>query len=102
MKRPASLVGGRSYRRSPDSRRGDARRTRALASRSHQSAIASPSTRLMLELKKYLSSKIPCGVCVYLFVVTRLTVDSCMPMSSATSRRFKGLRCAMPLSKNWR
>ena len=26
-------------------------------------AMASPSTRLMLELKKYLSSKMPCGVC---------------------------------------
>ena len=38
-------------------------------------ATASPSTLLMLELKKYLSSKIPWGVWAYLFVVTRLTVD---------------------------
>ncbi len=56
----------------------------------------------MPELKKYFSSKMPCGVCTYLLVVTRDTVDSCMPMSSATSRRISGLRCAMPLSKNSR
>ena len=65
-------------------------------------AIASPSTRLMLELKKYLSSKMPCGVCAYLLVVTRLTVDSCISMSSATSRRFSGFRWAMPCSKKSR
>ena len=56
----------------------------------------------MAELKKNLSSKMPCGVCTYLLVVTRETVDSCMPMSSATSRRISGLRYAMPLSKNSR
>ena len=44
----------------------------------------------------------PCGVWTYLFVVTRDTVDSCMPMSSATSRRMSGFRCAVPLSKNSR
>ena len=32
--------------------------------------------------KKYFISNTPCGVCMYLFVTTRLTVDSCMPMSS--------------------
>jgi hypothetical protein len=31
-----------------------------------------------------------------LFVVTRLTVDSCMPMSSATSRKFSGFRYWTP------
>ena len=56
----------------------------------------------MDELKKYFSSKMPCGVWTYLLVVTRETVDSCMPMSSATSRRMSGFRCAMPLSKKSR
>ena len=65
-------------------------------------AIASPCTRLMLELKKNFSSKMPWGVWAYLLVVTRLTVDSCMPMSSATSRRFSGRRCWTPRSKNSR
>ena len=62
-------------------------------------ATASPWTRLMLELKKYLSSKMPWGQCTYLFVVTRLTVDSCISMSSATSRKLSGLRWLMPFSK---
>ena len=64
--------------------------------------MSSPATRAMDELKKYFSSKMPCGVCTYLFVVTRETVDSCMPMSSATSRRMSGLRWAMPLSRKSR
>ena len=58
--------------------------------------------REMPLLKKNLSSKMPCGVWTYFDVVTRDTVDSCMPMSSATSRRISGFRCAMPLSKNSR
>src|SRR3990172_9233436 len=52
--------------------------------------------------KKYLSSKSPWGVCTYLFVVTRLMVDSCMPMSSPTSRRESGRRQGSPLSRNSR
>jgi len=37
---------------------------------------SSPSLREMPELKKYFSSKMPCGVWTYLLVVTRETVDS--------------------------
>ena len=48
------------------------------------------------EVKKYLSSKLPRGVAMYLLDVTRLTVDSCMEIASATVFRFKGLRWAMP------
>ena len=44
----------------------------------------------------------PWGVWTYLLVVTRETVDSCIPMSSATSRRMSGFKCAVPLSKNSR
>ena len=50
----------------------------ALAETSSPSSVASP-----LE-KKYLSSKTPRGVCTYLLVVTRLTVDSCMSICRAT------------------
>ena len=55
-------------------------------------AMSSSATRRIDELKKYFSSKRPCGVCTYLFVVTRLMVDSCIPTVSATSRRIIGLR----------
>ena len=34
-------------------------------------AMSSSATRRIDELKKYFSSKRPCGVCTYLFVVTR-------------------------------
>ncbi len=34
----------------------------------------------------------PCGVWTYFDVVTRQTVDSCIPMSSATSRKINGFR----------
>ena len=44
----------------------------------------------------------PCGVWTYLLVVTRETVDSCIPMSSATSRRMSGFRKAIPLSRKSR
>ena len=53
-------------------------------------------------MKKYLSSKMPCGVCTYLLAVARLTVDSCMPMSLATSFSTSGLSCETPCSKNSR
>ena len=43
-------------------------------------------------VKKYFSSKTPRGVIMYLFDVTRLTVDSCMPMASATALRLSGRR----------
>ncbi len=57
---------------------------------------ASPYELLMPLWKKYFISNTPCGVCMYLLVTTRLTVDSCMPMSLATSRSTSGRRCSMP------
>src|SRR6185295_8420639 len=48
------------------------------------------------EWKKNRISKSPRGVCMYLWFTTRLTVDSCMPMSSATSRRMRGRMCSKP------
>src|SRR4029079_1600798 len=42
-------------------------------------AMSSSETRWIEELKKYLSSKSPCGVWTYLFDVTREMVDSCIP-----------------------
>src|SRR5262249_22755476 len=62
----------------------------------------SPVSEAMPLWKKYLSSKSPCGVSTYLLVVTRLMVDSCMPMSSPTSRRASGRRKATPLSRKSR
>ena len=54
--------------------------------------------------KKYFSSKIPRGVCMYLRVVTREMVDSCMPRTSATSWRTMGFIASSPCSRNprWR
>ena len=50
----------------------------------------------MAEVKKYFSSNMPRGVAMYLFEVTRLTVDSCMEMASATVCRLSGRRCWTP------
>src|SRR5262249_20365338 len=55
-----------------------------------------------LEVKKYLSSNVPCGVCTYLPAVARLTVDSCIPMSFATSFSTSGRRSETPFSRNSR
>ena len=44
----------------------------------------------------------PAGSRTYLLVVTRLMVDSCMPMSSPTSRSDSGRRCGRPWSRNSR
>lgn len=44
--------------------------------------------------------KIPRGVSTYLFDVTRDTVDSCISMTSAISRKFNGLSAVMPSIKN--
>ena len=52
--------------------------------------------------KKNLSGSTPRGVCTYFSLVTRLTVDSCMLMTSATSRSVSGLRYSMPFSKKSR
>src|SRR5215471_19340692 len=62
----------------------------------------SPVSEAMPLWKKYLSSKSPCGVSTYLLVVTRLMVDSCIPMSSPTSRSASGRRKATPLSRKSR
>ena len=52
--------------------------------------------------KKYFISNTPCGVCMYLLLTTRLTVDSCIPISFATSLRMSGRTCSMPSSRNSR
>src|SRR5256885_1334909 len=52
----------------------------------------SPSPEAMPLWKKNLSSNSPWGVSTYLLVVTRLIVDSCMLMSSPTSRSDRGRR----------
>src|SRR3569832_2443075 len=62
----------------------------------------SPSLERMLEVKKYLSSRVPCGVCTYLLAVARLTVDSNKPMSFATSFSTKGRSALTPWSRNSR
>src|SRR5579864_235509 len=64
-----------------------------------------PWAAAIAEVKKYLSSKMPRLVAMYLLAVTRDTVDSCMPMASATVFKFSGRRCSTPRAKNascWR
>ena len=56
-------------------------------------------------MKKNFISNTPRGVAMYLLEVTRLTVDSCMPMASATVFRFSGRRCSTPKARKascWR
>ena len=50
-------------------------------------------------VKKYFSSNRPRGVDMYLFEVTRDTVDSCMAMASAMVFKFRGRKCSTPLAK---
>src|SRR5689334_16489600 len=57
---------------------------------------SAPSTWLE---KKYLSSKTPRGVCMYLPEVTREMVDSCMATASAMSFRIIGRMCSSPCSR---
>jgi hypothetical protein len=45
-------------------------------------------------VKEDLSSNMPRSQARYLFEVTRLTVDSCMPIASATVSGVSGRRCA--------
>ena len=40
------------------------------------------------DVKKYLSSKTPCGVCAYLPFATRLTVEICISILSATANSY--------------
>ena len=66
-----------------------ARMDRALAS--------SPEAVARALEKKNLSGSTPRGVCTYFSLVTRLTVLSCMLITSATSRRVSGLQILDPL-----
>src|SRR4029453_18729367 len=52
-----------------------------------------PSAAAIAEVKKYLSSKMPRLVAMYLLAVTRDTVDSCISIASATVLRLSGRRC---------
>src|SRR5215208_4215555 len=63
---------------------------------------SSPAVVLSPEEKKNLSGSTPRGVWTNFSFVTRLTVDSCMLITSATSRRVSGLRCCTPFSKKSR
>ena len=47
-------------------------------------------------VKKYFSSNTPRGVPIYLLLVTRLTVLSCIPMILATSFSTSGFRYSTP------
>ena len=51
-----------------------------------------PAAEAIEEEKKYFNSSIPLGVEMYLLLVTRLTVLSCISIAAATSRRTSGLR----------
>ena len=55
-------------------------------------AFISESREAILTLKKDLSGMPPRGVEISKPVVTRLTVLSCMPTASATSRKDKGFK----------
>ncbi len=56
-------------------------------------------------VKKYFISSVPRLVPIALLEVTRETVDSCMPIASATVFRLSGRRCVTPYMKKpscWR
>ena len=59
-----------------------------------------PSDDWIAEVKKYFSSYRPRAHDRYLLLVTRLTVDSCISIASATWRSVIGFRCATPCRKN--
>src|SRR5690606_9079460 len=62
---------------------------------------SAPSSRTA---NRRLSSKVPRGVWMYLPLTMRETVDSCMPIASATSRRVSGRIASGPWSRKpaWR
>src|SRR5690606_7814134 len=67
--------------------------------------VAPPSDDWIAAVKKNFSSNTPRGVDTYLFDVTRLTVDSCIPIASATVFRFSGRRNSTPKARKascWR
>jgi len=64
-----------------------------------------PSCAAIEAVKKYLSSKRPRGVAIYLLEVTRETVDSCTPTASAIVLRSSGRKYSTPRAKKlscWR
>src|SRR5262252_6844169 len=65
---------------------------------------SSPSSLTMPSVKKRRSSITPWGVCAYLPLTTRETVERCMPMSSEMSLSIIGFRCSTPWSRKsrWR
>ena len=63
---------------------------------------SSPAVVERPDEKKNLSGSTPRGVWTNFSFVTRLTVLSCMLMTSATSRSVSGLRYCTPFSKNSR
>src|SRR4029079_4003811 len=63
---------------------------------------SSPSDVASPDEKKNLSGSTPRGVCTNFSFVTRLTVDSCMLITSATSRSVSGFRYWIPFSKKSR
>ena len=54
---------------------------------------SSPSELSMDSEKKVLIKKVPKGVCTYLLLATRLTVEMSMPTWSAMSLRIMGFKC---------
>src|SRR5438128_1910476 len=91
LDRRQQMVGARHAREAAPSR-----------ARGETDDTISPSPDAIPLWKKNFSSNNPCGVSTYLFVVTRLIVDSCMPMSSPTSRSDSGRRWGNPRSRNSR
>src|SRR5271167_3802352 len=61
--------------------------------------ISVPSAAATWLEKKYRNSNTPRGVCMYLAVVTREIVDSCISTASATSLRMSGTIASSPSSK---
>src|SRR5580704_8233577 len=61
---------------------------------------APPSCAAIEAVKKYLSSKRPRGVAIYLLDVTLETVDSCTPTASAIVLRSSGRKHSTPCAKN--
>src|SRR5580704_14530102 len=69
--------------------------------RTDSAECASPTPFEAIDVeKKYFISNRPRGVWIYLFEVTRETVDSCMPIASATVFRLSGRKPTTPSMKN--
>ena len=70
-----------------------------IAALTASAAAPSPPSLATPEPKKYLSSNMPRSQARYLFDVTRLTVDSCISIASATLARVSGRSADTPCSK---